>query len=271
MLNSERTQRLSEDEVGGGYRYTDPRTGKSYKFCGLLRLLRAECYADYSYDKAKRIAATPKAARVATGLTRPWHGRALGKIVHEQLRTLFNCGEKTLHAVHGNRVQSKVLNVAAALRHLKLRPVRAEFLVCYENAKLASAIDALAVRTDSHGNRTLSVLEVKSGGDNDFLNGNAPLRGAAAGTRHNNCPRSHAFLQLAFYRQMIADHYPNVRIGRCYVVQIRNEDTLFHELPGEFIATAPGVRDAVCRRRVDELARKQRTAAARRAATRKKK
>lgn len=267
MLHSERSLRLAENAIGGGFLYRPPIEGAApQRFCGLLDTLKALCYANYSYARAQKIAAQPKSERRATGLTRPWEGRKRGSMVHAQIRTIVNVGKHALHGVHGNHVSELAISLCDQLeRNMSIKPVRAEFLDCYEGAKLASAIDIIGVYTDpASGRRSLSLIEVKTGGENHFLHSTGALRGVPKLGHFNNAPRNQAFLQLAFYRQMLADHYPELRIGPCYVAQVRQTDTLFHPLPQDFIDAAPDLRDAVLERRMAGLTRGKTDATAKR-------
>ncbi len=248
--------------------------------------MRTLCWPDYSFDRASRIAGIPAAAKVKTGLRRPGDGRSRGSKVHATIRTLVNAGKSLLRVpvaqraqrtaallrpIHGNQISQLAVNFFFSLKSQSLHPLYAEFVDGYEGAKLATAIDLLAVHTDAKGRKTLSVVEVKTGGDNYFCDGSGPLRGPAKATLHNNCPLSQAFLQLAFCRQMLVDNYRGVRIGPCFVAQVRQGDTVFYELPREFISAAPAVRDGVCALRLRQLDEKRAAAAAKKATKKKSK
>lgn len=256
MLHSERSLRLAENSIGGGFLYRPPVEGAPpQRFCGLLDTLKALCYAHYSFARAQKLAAQPKAQRRATGLTRPWEGRKRGTMVHSQIRTIVNVGRHALYGVHGNHVSALAISLCDQLeQQMSIKPVRSEFIDCYEGAKLATAIDIVGVHTDAKsGRRSLALIEVKTGGENYFLYSTGALRGVKELAHFNNSARNQAFLQLAFCRQMIVDHYPDLRMGPCYVAQVRQTDTLFHPLPQEFISAAPTLRDAVLARRTKAL------------------
>lgn len=221
-----------------------------FRFSGLTRLLRAACYRNYSFKRARRLAgAIPAALRRETGLTRPWHGRARGRAGHEQLRVAVNAGERALHDLYEGRERLVLTDeLLRSLASMHLQPVTAEFIDYYDEARIATGIDLLCMTTaESHyGANLLVPCEVKFGGDNHFLESSGPLKAPPElAARYNNSPLNQAYLQLAFCRQMLIDHYPTARLGPSYVVQVRQVDTVYHRLPADIAAAGPSIRDLV--------------------------
>lgn len=231
--------------------YTDVN-GKSTNFCGLTRLLAEVCYPTYDYKRALSSAPIPAALKQRTGLKRPWHGQARGRLAHEQVRALVNGGEQARSAVFGAQRSDNADNFIASLRTKQLRPLVAEYIVYSEEARLASGIDLLCMTTKERGSR-LVLIELKN-----FVNGFEHSNGALANPpalRHlSNCALHQAFLQLAFYRHMVATQHPTVALGSCYVVQETPEYTKFYRLPQEFIDAAPALVQCVFEARFAHLA-----------------
>jgi hypothetical protein len=221
-------------------------------FKGLTRLLRQVCFPDYDYRRAKRLAGpTPRSLKRSTGLRRPWQGRSRGALGHEQVRIAVNAGEEAVGALltgHGR------LDIAddflASLKHKHLRPITAEFIDFYEDWGVATGIDLLCMTTaeNRHGADLLVPLEVKFGGENYFFDATGPLRAPRRLVgAYNNSPLNQAFLQLAFARQMLVDHYPFVTLGPAYVAQVRQNDTVYYRLPDNITEAASDIRDLVLR------------------------
>jgi hypothetical protein len=146
-----------------------------------------------------------------------------------------------------------------SLKRKHLRPLVAEFFFYYDECGLASGVDLLCVTTESnrHGAELLVPIELKWGADNTFNNSTGPLfRPLALATEYNNSPKHQAFLQLAFYRQMLIDHYPEVKLGPAYVAQVRNVDTVYHPLPLAFIDSGKAIKAFVFEQRYKELIEK---------------
>lgn len=232
------------------------------RFCGLLDSLSAACYSNYDYEKAKKLASIPPSQKRTTGLTAPWQGRQRGRMLHHQVRAYTNAGGiLTMRALSANTLAPSGKNTALAenfiksLRVLNLIPARAEFALYYESLSLASAIDLLCVHRNPHtGRLSLSLIEIKCGYDNSFLDGTGPLTAPASlSAMFNNSPLTQAYLQLGFYRQMVRHNFPNVEIGPCYVAQVRQSDTLYHQLPQTIIAAMPDVLTHVSAERFRRL------------------
>jgi hypothetical protein len=240
MLTGKRAASIAPGHVGGGFIVTCS-DGKQRRFCGLLDTLRHACYPDYEYKDAVKTAGTPARMKGATGLSRPWHGIQRGRMVHHQIRAYVNCGgEKAVAGMFGNGKGTKSASMQLAQSFMRsldnpalnLKPVWAEFAVFYEHLALGSSIDLLCTRRDPEtGLDELSIIEIKTGYENTFADASGPLLAPPSLKHRNNSPLTQAFLQLAFYRQMISHAYPDVRIGPCYVAQVRLSNTVYHPLP----------------------------------------
>jgi hypothetical protein len=253
MLESPHAKSISQmPYADGGFSVAINQGGAvvQKRFCGLLDSLTAACYSNYDYEEAKKLASIPPAQKRATGLTAPWQGRQRGRMLHHQIRAYTNAGGLlTMRALSANTAVPSNKHTALAekflksLRALHLIPARAEFALYYESLSLASAIDLLCVhRHPQTGRLSLSLIEVKCGYDNSFLDGTGALTAPASlSALFNNSPRTQAFLQLGFYRQMVRHNFPDVEIGPCYVAQVRTNDTVYHQLPQTVIAAMPDV------------------------------
>jgi hypothetical protein len=258
MLRSPRRAHASFSAVHKTYLYQpDLNKPRTVIFCGLLPILRACFFADYDFEKARELAGPiPAHLRKKTGLARPWHGRARGDLGHKQLQVAVNAGPEAVDCLFvGSGRLSGADDMLASLADKHLRPVTSEFIDYYEDLGLATSIDMVCV-TDSrnrHGANRLALIEVKFGGDNDFLDSTGPLLSPPALlAKYNNSPRTQAWLQLAFCRQMVVDHYPQVPLGPCYVAQVEHEATNYWLLEQPFIDAGPQIRDAVLQRRSEE-------------------
>jgi len=173
----------------------------------------------------------------STGLSRPWHGTSRGKLVHEQMRLLVNGGgERALRAVYGPQALmcEHLERFFEALKRKRLHPVLSEFADYYEQIGLASAIDLMCL---SEKTGAVCLVEVKVGGENYFRRATGPLtQPRRLSKKYNNSPLHQAFLQLLFYRKMMVDHYPELRIGSCYVAQLCTDEICFYRLPEDFVA-----------------------------------
>jgi hypothetical protein len=247
MLTGERAASITAGHVGGGY-VVKGKDGVQRRFCGLLETMAIACFSDYDYDSARKTAGTPARLKSATGLSRPWHGVQRGRLVHDQVRAYVNAGgSATVSALFGNgkahnsTVMQLTESFIASLHspEINLKPLWAEFALYYEHIALASAIDLLCTRRNKEtGLDELSLVEIKTGYENSFADGSGPLLNPPSLRHRNNSPLTQAFLQLAFYRQMVTHIYPNVRIGQCYVAQVRLADTVYHALPSDIIAAS---------------------------------
>ena len=206
------------------------------RFRGLTRILKEVCYPKYDYRRAMRLCPQNSANKRSTGLSRPWHGTARGRLVHDQLRLLVNGGgDRALRAVYGAMAQPSghVRRFLDALARKRLSPVVAEFADFYDELGLASAIDVICV---SQRTGAVVLVEVKVGGENYFRRADGPLAQPPILRGFNNCPLHQAFLQLLFYRKMLVDHYADLQIGSCYVAQLCTDEVCFYRLPDEFIS-----------------------------------
>jgi len=275
MLTGERARNISQNHIGGGYIVRMPRDGKivQLRYCGLLDALCDACFPDYDYKDAKAIAAIPVELRQSTGLARPWHGISRGRVVHNQVRAFVNSGgmaalggmyKNTLgKARHKDEEVSLAASFLDSLAEVNLTPIRSEFSMYYEYLSLASSVDLLCRHTDPRSGRvSLSLVEIKCGYDNSFKDGTGPLT-APESLRglYNNSPYTQAFLQLAFYRQMVRHHFPHIPIGPCYVAQIRHSDTLYHLLPDDIIRGSAELLAAVGHVRLSQLQQQQQQSA----------
>lgn len=234
------------------------------RYCGVTRLLRQVCCPTYDYKLALAAAGLPKDARVKTGLRSAFQGRTRGELAHKQACVIVNSSgpdqaHAALSAAFGPERSLNAFNMLASLPHRGLRPVVAEFVDYYESVRMASAIDLLCV--DRRGR--LVLIEMKNGGDNTFFDSNDTLKAPHQLRHRGNSQFVQACLQLALYRQMIVDHYPHVPLGKCYVVQVRHTDTLYHVLPSEFVDAGAALRDALLARRAAKLKPKRKKAQAR--------
>lgn len=252
MLTHVRRLHISASPIHATYIYQPELTSaRTVRFNGLTRLLRQCCYPDYDFERARKLAGPiPKALRAATGLSRPWHGRERGRLGHQQIQVAVNVGADAVAALFvGSGRLSEADDFMRSLRHKHLRPITAEFIDYYEGFGVATATDVLCVTDDEnrHGAGLLSLLEVKFGGDNNFLDSTGPLRAPASlASKYNNSPAVQARLQLAFCRQMFVDHYPGVRLGPCYVVQVAHAHSNYGDaLEQQFIDAGPEIRDLV--------------------------
>jgi len=203
---------------------------------GLRKHLERVCYPDYDYKRAMATCPQHSGQKRATGLSRPWHGTARGKLVHEQMRLLVNGGgESALRAVYGHQAVTcdHLERFFRALRRKKLRPALSEFADFYDEFSVASAIDLICV---SEKTGALSLVELKVGGENYFRRSTGALQKPASLRKYNNSPLHQAFLQLLFYRKMLHDHYPELRLGSCYVAQLCTDEVCFYRLPADFVA-----------------------------------
>jgi len=265
MLRSPRAASIVEGHIGGGFVVTPPGDTRKLRFCGLLDTLKAACYRDYSFRKARSAAGTPAALKVRTGLARPSHGRNRGRVVHQQVRVAINAGGvRAVHALY----RSMTPQAAALFRSFdlkRLEPVYAEFADYYEQLSLASAIDLMCVRRDPEtGRESLVLLEVKTGYDNGFRSGTGPLKAPASlKSKYNNSPLNQAFLQLAFYRKMIERNYPTVRLGSAYVVQLLSSGAVvYHRLPEDIVRASDELLACVAKLRLGRLKRREQKRAA---------
>lgn len=274
MLEGPRARSITQGHVGGGY-VVSTSDGKKLRFCGLLDCLRATCFPDYDYQKARATASTPAALRHSTGLARPWHGVQRGRQIHDEVRAYINAGGAAavsgmFHNTSGVGGVAKSLAscLLDALKQCGLTPVRSEFCVYYEQVSLASAIDLLCTYVDKEtGRLMLSVVEIKCGFENDFLLATGPLRAPPSlSARYNNSPLTQAYLQLAFYRQMVQHAYPGVPIGVCYVAKVGTRDTTLYPLPNDIIGAANDLVAHVAATRLRQLAGDAKAVPVRRAA-----
>jgi hypothetical protein len=252
MLVSARRLHISASPIHGTYIYQpDLAAARTVRFSGLTRLLRQCCYPDYDFERARELAGPiPKALRAATGLSRPWQGRERGRLGHQQIQVAVNVGRDAVASLFvGSGRLSEADDFMLSLRHKHLRPITAEFIDYYEGFGVATATDILCVTDDDnrHGAGLLSLIEVKFGGDNNFLDSTGPLRAPASLVgRYNNSPAIQARLQLAFCRQMFVDHFPGVCLGPCYVAQVAHAHTNYGApLEQEFIDAGAEIRDLV--------------------------
>lgn len=214
---------------------------------GLRRLLRAAFYPNYSYERAKQTGPRQFASqREATGLTSQWQGSRRGKSIHAQVDCYVNEGRETWLQRFNLSCSPLVGQLMAALPTRQLRPLCAEFIDFYEEHGIASSIDMLCYDEKYDA---LSLLELKVGGENYFERASGNLIRPAKLRTVNNSPMNQAFLQLLFYRKMIADHYPYVPLGRCYVVQLKQTGTYFRKLMPNFIDASDEVFSAVVRQK----------------------
>jgi len=206
------------------------------RYSGLRRHLERVCYPDYDYKRAMRTCPQSAGQKRATGLSRPWHGTSRSKLIHDQMRLLVNGGgERALRAAYGTQAITcdHLVRFFDALRRKGLRPALAEFADFYDEYRLASAIDLMCV---SERTGEVSLVEIKVGGENYFNRATGPLKQPRSLRGHNNSPLNQAFLQLLFYRKMITDHYPELRVGSCYVAQLCTDEVCFYRLPAAFVA-----------------------------------
>lgn len=210
---------------------------------GIKRPLKAVCFPDYDYKQAKR--ACRGATKRSTGLRRPWHGRSRGTCVHEQVRVLvqndFRLDSLSVAFGPGTRLHPHTRRFFAALGEKRLIPVASEFADFYERYQLASSIDLICI---SEKTGLVCLVELKTGGENYFRHGNAPLRNPP-GLSENNSPLNQAFLQLSVYCQMLHDHYPELALGSHYVAQVCNDEVVFYRLPERFESSARPLVDLI--------------------------
>lgn len=242
---------IAESSVEGCYVYTDVN-GVKTNFCGLTKLLASVCYPSYDYQKSLSSAPIPKNLKQKTGLTRPWQGQARGRLAHDQVRALVNGGEHARSAVFGAQRSENADNFIASLDAKKLKPLVAEYIVYSEDVRLASGIDLLCMTNKERGSK-LVLIELKNF-CNGFEHSNDNLKNPPQLRHLSNCPLHQAFLQLAFYRHMVASQHPNVEIGSCYVVQETQTYTKFYRLPAEFVDAAPSVVQCIFEARLAHLA-----------------
>lgn len=251
MLESQRRLHISHSAVEEMYIYR-PNLRESFtvSFNGLLRYQKAACYPDYDFQRARDLAGPiPKHLKKKTGLKRPWHGQARGKAGHLQIQTIVNAGEEAAASLFIGA--GRLPQADAYLRSLpgkNLKSITSEFIDYYEQHGVATGIDHLCITTSEnrHGKHLLVPVEIKFGGDNTFLQSTGPLKAPLSlAEDYNNCPLHQAYLQLAFCRQMIVDHYPDVEIGPSYVAQVANDDTFYWPLPRAFIKAGPEIRNLV--------------------------
>lgn len=211
------------------------------RFRGLRRTLKAACFPDYDYKRSLRVCPQFAGQKKATGLSRPQEGAARGKLVHDQLRLLVNGGGMAaIRAAYGANAGPcrELKSFLDALEYKGFVPVLSEFSDFYSQHGIASAIDLVVM---SRKTGKVELIELKVGGDNYFRRSSGPLR-APAELRHlNNCPLNQAFLQLAFYRKMVTDHYTDLEIGSCYVAQVTMSGVDFCRLPDVFIRAQTGL------------------------------
>lgn len=261
MIESERASQISEGHIGGGFIVKAERNGKPVKlrYCGLLDTMRSACFPNYNYKKARAAADLPAAMQSRTGLARPWHGIQRGRLLHNQVRAYVNAGgERAVKGMFGGNKRdfSLAREFLESLHHFNLTPLKAEFADFYEYIALASSVDLLCLHTNPKtGEDTLSLVEIKTGYENTFQDSTGPLKAPESlRAKYNNSPLTQAFLQLAFYRQMIQHHYPRIPIGPCYVIQVRAADTVYHKLPSDIIAASGDLLACVSEVRLRELA-----------------
>lgn len=260
MINGPRASLISEGHIGGGFIVNTERNGKcvQLRYCGLLDTMRAVCFPDYDYKKAKAAADLPAVLKSKTGLSRPWHGIQRGRLLHHQVRAYVNAGgERAVRGMFGGGKKdfSLAREFLDSLGHFNLTPLRAEFADFYEYIALASSVDLLCLHTsEKTGEDSLSLVEIKTGYENTFLDSTGPLRAPESlRAKYNNSPLTQAFLQLAFYRQMIRHHYPSIPIGPCYVIQVRSSDTVYHKLPLDIISASSDLLTCISEARLREL------------------
>lgn len=235
MFNCARAHSIVEGHIGGGFIVTLPGSEKKLRYCGLLDTLRAACYPKYDFSRARSAAKIPKAQLLKTGLSRPWHGRQRGDLVHKQLRAAVNVGRDAIRGMY-KRETPLVTQFLASLRAKRLEPVQSEFADYFEHLQLASAFDLLCTRVNlATGREQLVIVELKCGYDNGFRDGVGPLKNPPELRHYNDSPLTQAYLQLAFYRLMVERHYPAVDIGPCYVAQVTNTKTVYYRLPDDIV------------------------------------
>lgn len=201
---------------------------------GLRDILRRACFPNYRYAEAKGDKSMPSFAsqRMPTGLRAPHHGAMRGRDVHEQLAVFVNQGEARWRVHYGYNCNAYVPRIVSFLSSNKLRPVVAEFEDFILDLHIGTSTDIVCINEKSH---TISLIELKIGGENYFEKSNAPLIAPPSLTRLGNSPRNQALCQLLFERAMFTRNYPFVPMGDCYVMLVRTGDIVMYGLTAQFI------------------------------------